>query len=137
MMTCEAVAMLPGWDDSRGANIEFNLARSLGMPVMALEYYLSKDYPGLSAMLADMQREASQIAGQIIDLGNPLEFCDIDIDAIHQRHNTIIKADSIADVNLDAIDLSRDPRWAAQEKAQAQNKIPAFPANPFQQKQNA
>jgi hypothetical protein len=33
MLTCEAVAVLPGWQDSRGANVEVSIMRSLGRPV--------------------------------------------------------------------------------------------------------
>lgn len=34
MLTCELVAMLPGWESSRGASIERKLAFELGMPVL-------------------------------------------------------------------------------------------------------
>lgn len=33
MMTCDAVLALPGWQVSRGADIEVRLALSLGIPV--------------------------------------------------------------------------------------------------------
>jgi len=33
MTTCLAVAMLPGWRDSRGARMEYLLARELGMQI--------------------------------------------------------------------------------------------------------
>ena len=33
MLTCDTVAMLPGWGKSKGALIEYNLAKSLGMEI--------------------------------------------------------------------------------------------------------
>jgi hypothetical protein len=34
LMDCDGVACLPGWENSRGAKIEVDLARSLGFPVL-------------------------------------------------------------------------------------------------------
>jgi hypothetical protein len=34
MLTCDAVAFLPGWRQSRGANVEIELAGHLGMEVI-------------------------------------------------------------------------------------------------------
>lgn len=34
LVTCDTVALLPGWSDSRGANIEQQLARSLDLQVI-------------------------------------------------------------------------------------------------------
>ena len=36
MMRCDMLVMLPGWRDSRGAGIEFDLARTLGLPIHIL-----------------------------------------------------------------------------------------------------
>ena len=36
----DAVALLPGWDESRGATVERNLATSLDLPVRPLEAWL-------------------------------------------------------------------------------------------------
>lgn len=33
LLRCESLAMLPGWERSRGARIEYDLARDLGMSV--------------------------------------------------------------------------------------------------------
>jgi len=41
MMKCEGVAMLDGWERSNGACIEHDLARSLGWPVKAVEWWLT------------------------------------------------------------------------------------------------
>jgi len=32
MVTCDAVALLPGWQQSRGASIEYSIAIALGIP---------------------------------------------------------------------------------------------------------
>lgn len=34
LVTCNAVALLPGWQQSRGAQLEAHIARQLGMRVM-------------------------------------------------------------------------------------------------------
>jgi hypothetical protein len=34
LMDCDGVAYLPGWENSTGAKIEMELARSLGFPVL-------------------------------------------------------------------------------------------------------
>jgi hypothetical protein len=34
LMDCDGVAYLPGWENSRGAKIEIELARALGFPVL-------------------------------------------------------------------------------------------------------
>lgn len=36
MLTCDLVIMLPGWQDSKGATIETDLARGLGMRCLTL-----------------------------------------------------------------------------------------------------
>jgi len=37
LVDCDAVAVLGGWEDSRGAKLEYLLARELGMPVLGAE----------------------------------------------------------------------------------------------------
>jgi hypothetical protein len=40
MLGCEAVAVLPEWIDSRGASLEVDVARQLGMPVRPVADWL-------------------------------------------------------------------------------------------------
>jgi hypothetical protein len=50
LMTCVGVALLPGWSESRGAKIESNLARNLGMRVYTAGHIIGRveDFPVLS-----------------------------------------------------------------------------------------
>jgi hypothetical protein len=36
MMDCDAILMLPGWGASRGAKVEYDLARAIGMEIYHL-----------------------------------------------------------------------------------------------------
>lgn len=40
LLECDGVALLPGWEDSRGARIERDVARMLEMPAADLDYIL-------------------------------------------------------------------------------------------------
>lgn len=37
LITCDAIALLPGWAGSRGARLELHIASELGMPVIHLD----------------------------------------------------------------------------------------------------
>lgn len=37
LITCDQVHMLPGWETSKGANVEFNLAVALGLEIKFLK----------------------------------------------------------------------------------------------------
>lgn len=37
LVTCDAIALLPNWNDSKGARLEHHIARELGMRVIQLD----------------------------------------------------------------------------------------------------
>lgn len=43
LLTCDEVALLPGWQESKGAMIEYTLASGLGMHVEELAWYVEDD----------------------------------------------------------------------------------------------
>jgi hypothetical protein len=43
LMDCHKVVTLPGWENSRGARIEVNLAKELGMKVVEFESLITKE----------------------------------------------------------------------------------------------
>lgn len=40
LVDCDAIATLPNWTKSRGANLEIYVGKALSMPVHKFEYYL-------------------------------------------------------------------------------------------------
>lgn len=42
LLDCDAVCMLPGWTASRGASIEYRIAKDLGLKVMDLEEWMQE-----------------------------------------------------------------------------------------------
>ena len=41
LITCDGVALLPGWEESRGARLEVHVAAELAMPVDSLDAWLT------------------------------------------------------------------------------------------------
>jgi hypothetical protein len=42
LVTCDAIATLPKWKRSKGANLEIHVGKQLSFPVHTVEYYLNK-----------------------------------------------------------------------------------------------
>lgn len=45
LLTCQQVALLPGWHNSRGALLEQDIARKLGMPTREISDFLAEPTP--------------------------------------------------------------------------------------------
>lgn len=43
LVTCDGVALLPGWPNSRGASLEVHIAQALGMTCRSVEGFLSPE----------------------------------------------------------------------------------------------
>ncbi|AET90664.1 hypothetical protein BYI23_B000570 [Burkholderia sp. YI23] len=50
LVTCDGIALLPGWEQSRGATVEHTLARGLGLRIMQARHIvgLAGDMPVIS-----------------------------------------------------------------------------------------
>lgn len=53
---CDGVCVLPGWQKSRGANLEVDVATRLGMPIYCLQYVASRPPTELTAHYALVPR---------------------------------------------------------------------------------
>jgi len=43
MLLCDGVALLPDWKKSKGAKIEFKIAKMIGLPIKPLKQWLKKE----------------------------------------------------------------------------------------------
>jgi len=67
LLQCDAVAVLPGWQNSKGANLEIYIARALEMPIL--------DAESLEPLRETILEEASRLVDgpRISDYGHPAE----------------------------------------------------------------
>ena len=70
LLECDAVCQLPGWRDSRGARLEYEVARLNGIPTLALEAFLMMGAP-------EEQEQGGTVRRRIRDLGKPLTQTDL------------------------------------------------------------
>lgn len=45
LLDCQGVAVLPGWEASRGASLEVSVAKALSMPVRTVDEWMGKTEP--------------------------------------------------------------------------------------------
>lgn len=70
LLECDAVCQLPGWRDSRGARLEYEVARLNGIPTLTLEAFLMMGSP-------EEREPVKNVRRRIRDLGKPLEQTDL------------------------------------------------------------
>ena len=68
LVQCEAIALLPGWEDSRGAQLEYLIARELNLAIFDAQALLPlADAPSASAMVYTGRRLAEALSPSILD----------------------------------------------------------------------
>lgn len=79
LLSCDYVALLPGWERSRGARLEVQTAQAVGMPVLVYKAALSSDGKGCIVGLSLFSETILEEAGRLTsgernnDYGHPLD----------------------------------------------------------------
>jgi hypothetical protein len=60
LCTCEVIAMLPGWEKSKGARLEHHIASELGMGVIYVNHFSQPARPEVMARIDAVERELVQ-----------------------------------------------------------------------------
>lgn len=86
LLECEGVAVLPGWQASKGASLEVHIAQTLGMPIIDAYTLATVDPFESQTILEEAIRLTSQDRNQ--DYGHPLDHhtaTAVVIDALLRR----------------------------------------------------
>jgi len=80
LATCDAVAMLPGWEDSRGAKLEYLIAWELAMPILDAQTLDSPERPPVPGVnlhrLAVVRDEPAEVPEAILDEAKRITTAD-------------------------------------------------------------
>lgn len=125
MCTCDAIALMPGWEASKGANLELHVAHRLGMQVLHL--------PPQFDLVAHLRRQAAWSA-RTFGPGARVEGVT---DHISKELQEVRDSDGALDEWVDVIILGMDGAWrsgaapeqivAAIEAKQAKNERRKWP----------